>query len=97
MCWFQLRHEFSLCRVYIISGSFRAFDRRPVESTREMIEGDEAGPSNENAAAMVEERAQSSSSPETSCSGDLACNPMAGNWEMNQHPLWEWEPYNWPQ
>ncbi|XP_052112473.1 NAC domain-containing protein 90-like [Arachis duranensis] len=27
----QLRHEFSLCRVYVISGSFRAFDRRPRE------------------------------------------------------------------
>ncbi|KAL2328450.1 hypothetical protein Fmac_021877 [Flemingia macrophylla] len=27
----QLRREFSLCRVYIISGSFRAFDRRPLE------------------------------------------------------------------
>lgn len=26
----QLRHELSLCRVYIISGSFRAFDRRPL-------------------------------------------------------------------
>ncbi|KAL3518564.1 hypothetical protein ACH5RR_021153 [Cinchona calisaya] len=26
----KLRHEVSLCRVYIISGSFRAFDRRPV-------------------------------------------------------------------
>ncbi|RDY01090.1 Vesicle-associated membrane protein 714, partial [Mucuna pruriens] len=27
----QLRWEFSLCRVYVISGSFRAFDRRPLE------------------------------------------------------------------
>ncbi|KAM3202128.1 putative NAC domain-containing protein 61 [Capsicum annuum] len=26
----KLRHEMSLCRVYVISGSFRAFDRRPV-------------------------------------------------------------------
>ncbi|KAK9279047.1 hypothetical protein L1049_012722 [Liquidambar formosana] len=25
----KLRHEFSLCRIYVISGSFRAFDRRP--------------------------------------------------------------------
>ncbi|XP_038902139.1 NAC domain-containing protein 90-like [Benincasa hispida] len=28
----QLRHEFSLCRVYVVSGSFRAFDRRPLEA-----------------------------------------------------------------
>nr|QSD99900.1 NAC family transcription factor [Melilotus albus] len=30
----QLRREFSLCRVYVISGSFRAFDRRPLENER---------------------------------------------------------------
>ncbi|CAK9314289.1 unnamed protein product [Citrullus colocynthis] len=28
----QLRHEFSLCRVYVVSGSFRAFDRRPLQA-----------------------------------------------------------------
>ncbi|XP_023533663.1 NAC domain-containing protein 90 [Cucurbita pepo subsp. pepo] len=27
----ELRHEFSLCRVYVVSGSFRAFDRRPLK------------------------------------------------------------------
>uniref|UniRef100_A0A6J1DFI9 NAC domain-containing protein 90-like n=1 Tax=Momordica charantia TaxID=3673 RepID=A0A6J1DFI9_MOMCH len=27
----ELRHEFSLCRIYVVSGSFRAFDRRPLE------------------------------------------------------------------
>ncbi|XP_062082575.1 NAC domain-containing protein 90-like [Humulus lupulus] len=95
----MLRHEFSLCRVYIISGSFRAFDRRPIELTRHIQEqqGDQAGPSNQNA-AMVE-RAPSSS-PETSCSGDLVDNPMARgstDWEMNQHPLWDWELFNWPK
>ncbi|XP_062082576.1 NAC domain-containing protein 90-like [Humulus lupulus] len=94
----MLRHEFSLCRVYIISGSFRAFDRRPIELTRDIQEqqGDQAGTSNQNA-AMVE---RTPSSPETSCSGDLADNPMAGgstDWEMNQHPLWEWEQFNWPK
>ncbi|CAI9105675.1 OLC1v1004653C1 [Oldenlandia corymbosa var. corymbosa] len=26
---YRLRHEVSLCRVYAVSGSFRAFDRRP--------------------------------------------------------------------
>ncbi|KAK1354564.1 NAC domain-containing protein [Heracleum sosnowskyi] len=26
----RLRHEMSLCRVYVISGTFRAFDRRPL-------------------------------------------------------------------
>ncbi|XP_030503399.2 NAC domain-containing protein 90 [Cannabis sativa] len=94
-----LRHEFSLCRVYIISGSFRAFDRRPTELTRVIREQqrDEAGPSNQNAAMI--ERAQSSSA--TSSSGELVDNPMAGgsstDWEMNQQPLWDlWEQFNWP-
>ncbi|PKI73397.1 hypothetical protein CRG98_006335 [Punica granatum] len=27
-----LRHEFTVCRVYVVSGAFRAFDRRPVEA-----------------------------------------------------------------
>ncbi|CAK8576407.1 unnamed protein product [Lathyrus sativus] len=31
----QLRREFSVCRVYVISGSFRAFDRRPLENERD--------------------------------------------------------------
>lgn len=26
-----MRWEFSLCRIYVISGSFRAFDRRPLD------------------------------------------------------------------
>lgn len=28
----QLRHEFSLCRIYVTSGNSRAFDRRPLEA-----------------------------------------------------------------
>ncbi|KAK8995282.1 hypothetical protein V6N11_069723 [Hibiscus sabdariffa] len=27
----MLRHQFSFCRVYVVSGSFRTFDRRPLE------------------------------------------------------------------
>ncbi|KAG2328025.1 hypothetical protein Bca52824_010753 [Brassica carinata] len=30
----KLRHEFSVCRIYIKSGSSRAFDRRPTEGSR---------------------------------------------------------------
>ena len=100
MSSFQLRHEFSLCRVYVISGSFRAFDRRPIELTRNTQdqEGDHAGTSTQN--TTVVERAASSS--ETSSSGDPADLPRAAattDWEMNddlQQPLWEWEQLNWP-
>ncbi|KAK6119891.1 hypothetical protein DH2020_046365 [Rehmannia glutinosa] len=31
----MLRHEVSLCRVYVVSGSFRAFDRRPIHHVAE--------------------------------------------------------------
>lgn len=31
----QLRHEFSLSRIYVVSGSFRAFDRRPLGTSGE--------------------------------------------------------------
>ncbi|KAK1429210.1 hypothetical protein QVD17_11415 [Tagetes erecta] len=35
----KLRHELSLCRVYVVSGTTRAFDRRPfgIEPTRENV------------------------------------------------------------
>ncbi|KAI4322439.1 hypothetical protein L6164_022135 [Bauhinia variegata] len=92
----KLRHEFSLCRVYVISGSFRAFDRRPLDGER----GGAVAISKPEAAA---DRASSS---ETSHSGgdngtDL---PQAGessnvNWNVNEgvgDPLWDWETLNWP-
>ncbi|KAK4753744.1 hypothetical protein SAY87_001848 [Trapa incisa] len=31
----KLRNEFTLCRVYVVCGSFRAFDRRPMEAMPE--------------------------------------------------------------
>ncbi|KAG8387476.1 hypothetical protein BUALT_Bualt02G0025200 [Buddleja alternifolia] len=35
----MLRHELSLCRVYVVSGSFRAFDRRPIHATESSSNG----------------------------------------------------------
>ncbi|KAL5579771.1 hypothetical protein UlMin_012213 [Ulmus minor] len=95
----KLRNEFSLCRVYVISGSFRAFDRRPLEATRgTQHQHERAGPSSQNL-TMVDK----ASSTETSCSGgEPAHVPEAAriaDWEMNdegEEPLWEWEPLNWP-
>ena len=94
----QLRHEFSLCRVYVISGSFRAFDRRPLEVTSEtQHQGDTAATSSQNT-AMVER----TSSPETSYSGgdraDLPETARTTDQDMNddlEEPLWEWEQLNW--
>ncbi|XP_062172443.1 NAC domain-containing protein 90 [Alnus glutinosa] len=96
----KLRHEFSLCRVYVISGTFRAFDRRPEMSTRKAQHehpSDRAEASSRNATTV-----EKTSSSETSYSGgDHADLPeTAGNitWEINdgfEQPLWEWEQLNW--
>lgn len=96
----QLRHEFSLCRVYVISGSFRAFDRRPLEVTGDpQHQGDGAGPSAQNT-TMVE---KAGSLSETSSSGDLADPPGASgsntDWEMNddlEQTFLELDELKWP-
>ncbi|KAI4368695.1 hypothetical protein MLD38_017223 [Melastoma candidum] len=35
----KVRYEYSLCRVYVVSGNFRAFDRRPLAITEGSIGG----------------------------------------------------------
>ncbi|KAI4334215.1 hypothetical protein L6164_018931 [Bauhinia variegata] len=93
----ELRHEFSLCRVYVISGSSRAFDRRPFRGER----GGGAAAIN----SQQEAAAERSSSSETSHSGggdgnnDLAQagESSSTNWNLNEgvgDPLWEWEQIN---
>lgn len=84
----------------MISGTFRAFDRRPEMSTRKTQEehpSEGAGTSSHNA-TMVEK----TSSSETSCSGgdhaDLPETLGSITWELNdglEQPLWEWEQLNW--
>ncbi|WVY99444.1 hypothetical protein V8G54_025514 [Vigna mungo] len=87
----KLRHEFSLCRVYVISGSFRSFDRRPLEIGRgELgVDGDRGGgasTSGQERAAVVD----GSSSPDDTChSGEAGEDCNASN--RIEEPLWEWE------
>ncbi|RDX62268.1 NAC domain-containing protein 90, partial [Mucuna pruriens] len=101
----KLRHEFSLCRVYVISGSFRSFDRRPLERTRVGGDGGAASTSAQQRAATV----YGSSSSETSHSegGGGGAAPVsefgegtsATDWNASnrvEEPLWEWEQLNWP-
>ncbi|XP_040992861.1 NAC domain-containing protein 90-like [Juglans microcarpa x Juglans regia] len=97
----KLRHEFTLCRVYVISGSFRAFDRRPEVSTiktQHVIDGAGAGAASTSQNATMEERTSSS---ETSYSGgDLPDLPeVAGsiNWDINDglESLLEWDQIDW--
>ncbi|KAK4255256.1 hypothetical protein QN277_008275 [Acacia crassicarpa] len=94
-----LRHEFSLCRVYVISGSFRAFDRRPLEAG---FQGD--GASGSGAATGIHGEGGRSSS-DTSNSGAEHAEAGGGSSSTNQNnandeetvqePLWEWEQLNW--
>ncbi|XP_016438875.1 NAC domain-containing protein 90 [Nicotiana tabacum] len=65
----KLRHEMSLCRVYVISGSFRAFDRRPVEAvTRERaaVKNQEAGGRDNIISVKNERKIETISYPESS-------------------------------
>ncbi|WCJ41853.1 NAC domain containing protein 90 [Euphorbia peplus] len=97
----KLRHEFSLCRVYVTSGSSRAFDRRPLEVvTREIqvLVGDTATTSAQNT-KMVDNASSSETSNSAGDHGDLPRTAENANWEMIDNlvePLWEWESLNWP-
>ncbi|KAL9322651.1 hypothetical protein ACSQ67_010704 [Phaseolus vulgaris] len=95
----ELRHEFSLCRVYVISGNFRSFDRRPLEMARAELGADEnrgaASTSGQPRAAVVD----GSSSSDTSHSGDAHIHEAgAGSSGIHlnasnrvEEPFWEWE------
>ncbi|KAF7805724.1 NAC domain-containing protein 90-like [Senna tora] len=97
----KLRHEFSLCRVYVISGSFRAFDRRPLEwwgPHTDMPSTSTATAANvdqEIANAGVDMDRSSSSSPQTSHSGGDNNTITTNAIVQLQEPLWEWEQLNW--
>ncbi|KAL5763721.1 hypothetical protein ACOSQ2_016315 [Xanthoceras sorbifolium] len=95
----KLRYEFTLCRVYVTSGSLRAFDRRPLEAvtqeTRPLADGATTSSHNTIVAART-------SSPDTSYSGeDHADLPEStgatdGKIADNLEPtLWDWEELNW--
>lgn len=95
-----MRHEFSLCRVYVISGSFRAFDRRPIEAAAEYAQlPGEAATTAAQATRMVE----NTSSTENSNSGGDHVDPPgtegSAHWEMVNdlvQPPWDWERLKWP-
>ncbi|XP_038992783.1 NAC domain-containing protein 90-like [Hibiscus syriacus] len=91
----MLRHEFSLCRVYVVSGSFRAFDRRPLQP---VAQGTQL---HDNRTATTSERASMMEITCPSCAshsgGDHSDPPEASDddiWEMvndlDEPPLgWE--------
>lgn len=90
-----------MCRVYVISGSFRSFDRRPLDMPRvelRVVDGDRG-------AASTSAQAQQRSSSHTSHSGgdahvtDAGAGSSGTNWNASnrvEEPLWEWEQLDWP-
>ncbi|XWS71452.1 hypothetical protein CRYUN_Cryun03dG0139100 [Craigia yunnanensis] len=95
----KLRHEFSLCRVYVVSGSFRAFDRRPLEAVSRgtQLHYNRAATSSERATMM-----EITSSSGTSHSGGDHSNPPEASeddiWQMVNdlpEPPFGWEQMNW--
>ncbi|KAF8034088.1 hypothetical protein BT93_C0387 [Corymbia citriodora subsp. variegata] len=85
---FRLRHEFTLCRVYVVSGSSRAFDRRPLELVAgETIQGgDGSGGSDGESASpsglVIENNAEIS-------------NYMEPISTEKEERIWDWEQLNW--
>ncbi|KAG4988849.1 hypothetical protein AAZX31_11G157900 [Glycine max] len=99
----QLRWEFSLCRVYVISGSFRAFDRRPLEKdgseSRAKVDGLCSSEISHfeglhgSHSQMLEVRESSSTNWDVNNNN----NDKSNNEVQLQEPLWEleWEQFNW--
>nr|QSD99848.1 NAC family transcription factor [Melilotus albus] len=102
----MLRHEFSLCRVYVISGSFSSFDRRPLERPKAELQH-VASTSDQQVVAELD----GSSSYATSQSGGVGIdqdttfniggssgtnwNDVPNNGVDELEVLWEWEQLNW--
>ncbi|XP_045806469.1 NAC domain-containing protein 90-like [Trifolium pratense] len=103
----KLRHEFSLCRIYVISGSFCSFDRRPLEMPKVELQLDHNASTSQQVVAELDE----SSLCATTHSGGAGRNhdvALVGgssgtNWnnvanngvDEPEVPLWEWDHLNW--
>ena len=92
----QLRHEYTLCRLYVVSGSSRAFDRRPRNmAAREMTQGSgdsggvhgRAGAASTSSVVILDDHAGSSSHR-----GTTAVTIA------EDEPIWlDWEQFNWDE
>ena len=94
----QLRNELSLCRVYVSSGSFRSFDRRPLgsETSRTGFRQIPGDPSTQTTQTVE----KISSSSESSSSGEDPFEFSQTNLGMYSglEPLlesMEWDQLNW--
>ncbi|XP_030440803.1 NAC domain-containing protein 90-like [Syzygium oleosum] len=86
MPMFRLRHEYALCRVYIVSGSSRAFDRRPLELVAgETIQCGDGGGSGGQSASP-------SGSVTEYNDGTSSCREKTSM--ESEEPIWDWEHLN---
>ncbi|XP_059625290.1 NAC domain-containing protein 90-like [Cornus florida] len=93
----KMRVELTLCRVYVVSGSFRAFDRHPLgaerrETITQYVVHEEGDATSSRDNPMTEK----TSSPDTSYSKEDHVEPREiTNCDMvnEQEPLWEWEQF----
>ncbi|CAN1171268.1 NAC domain-containing protein 90 [Linum perenne] len=99
----QLRHEFSLCRIYVVSGTFGAFDRRPLEAATSggmQVASDHMMPS--SSAQGPNTVVERTNSTETSNSGgDQGFSGVAGIDDMEmvdalEEPFVDWDQLDWP-
>ncbi|KAL3721828.1 hypothetical protein ACJRO7_034207 [Eucalyptus globulus] len=89
----KLRREFALCRVYVVSGRSRAFNRRRLEAVaRETtIQGSDNTASSEGGH-------EGGGCVDASSSEAVAANAGSSHqWEMAslEDPIWDWEQLDW--
>lgn len=97
--------------MYVISGSFRSFDRRPLDMPRvelRVVDGDRgaASTSTQQRAAVVDGLSSSDTSSHSgggrggSHISEAGAGSSGTNWNASnsrvEEPLWEWEQLNWP-
>ncbi|XP_077234447.1 NAC domain-containing protein 90-like [Tasmannia lanceolata] len=94
----KLRHEFSLCRVYVNSGCLRSYDRRPLaastsgtinaENSTQPILSDSMNPGSSSLGVSSHEN---SLMVERTSSPDSLAEGTADDWNMidNMDPLWD--------
>ncbi|KAF8018044.1 hypothetical protein BT93_H3063 [Corymbia citriodora subsp. variegata] len=87
----KLKREFTLCRVYVVSGTSRAFDRRPLEAVavETTIQG---------GGRAASTGGQGGRCGDVSSSGIVAGDAGSSNrWETasSEEPMWDWDQLNW--
>ncbi|KAG1369712.1 NAC domain-containing protein 90 [Cocos nucifera] len=89
----RLRNEFSVCRVYIKSGTLRSFDRRPAAVA--MNTESQRNPEASSSSANPQIQADRTSSQGSSSSGDDGSQPVAADGTFDWNEYINSEPFFW--